>query len=381
MIVRQGNKNVRKVARKATTPQWPEIGDLSRLKLWVLSPKLETGDPNLDYYYDFSQSIAEYEQVFGQHGINWIWQPVTMQNFETVIAGIRKSSGRKVPVVLNLCDGDEVNGTPGVSVIDCLEKHRLIYTGADRFFYDITTSKIPMKRAFDLAGVSTPAWALADRRSVGELLGNVGSPLILKPAVSGGSMGVSVKNVVKGQEDLEARLQEMSEGYRGWNLMADGLIGEQFVVGREFTSMVVGTREPLVLPAIERIFHQSLPEQEKFLSFDRLWEIYEEESAMPDEDNFYEYALAPSELQQALRELTIAAYRSVKGVGYARLDFRMDAATGKLYVLEVNAQCGISEDENFTSIGAILRFADLSFAELVKLIIIDAFERRSIRIA
>ena len=96
---------------------------------------------------------------------------------------------------------------------------------------------------------------------------------------------------------------------------------------------------------------------------------------------FYEYALAPSELQQTLRELTIAAYRSVKGVGYARLDFRMDAATGKLYVLEVNAQCGISEDENFTSIGAILRFADLSFAELVKLIIIDAFERRSIRIA
>ena len=190
-----------------------------------------------------------------------------------------------------------------------------------------------------------------------------------------------MKNVVKGQEDLEARLQEMSEGYRGWNLMADGLIGEQFVVGREFTSMVVGTREPLVLPAIERIFHQSLPEQEKFLSFDRLWEIYEEESAMPDEDNFYEYALAPSELQQTLRELTIAAYRSVKGVGYARLDFRMDAATGKLYVLEVNAQCGISEDENFTSIGAILRFADLSFAELVKLIIIDAFERRSIRIA
>ena len=369
------------VTRKVTTPQWPEIGDLSRLKLWVLSPKLETGDPNLDYYYDFSQSIAEYDRVFSQFGIDWVWQSVTMQDFDAVIAGIRKRSGRKVPVVLNLCDGDEVNGTPGVSVIDCLEKHRLIYTGADRSFYDITTSKIPMKKAFDLAGVATPSWSVADSSSVGDLLEKVGTPVILKPAVSGGSMGVSVKNVVNGQEELEVRLQEMSEGYRGWNLMADGLIGEQFVLGREFTTMVVGTREPLVLPAIERVFHQSLPEEEKFLSFDRLWEIYEVEAAMPGEENFYEYALAPDDLQAALRDLTIAAYRSVCGVGYARLDFRLDAATGKLYVLEVNAQCGISEDENFTSIGAILRFAGQSFADLVKLIIVDAFERRSVRIA
>lgn len=381
MIVRRGNTNIKKKARKAATPHWPEIGELGRLKLWVLSPKLETGDPNLDYYYDFSQSISEYDRVFDLFGIDWIWQPVTMQNFEEVIAGIRRASGRRVPLVLNLCDGDGVNGTPGVSVIDCLEKHRLLYTGADRFFYDITTSKIPMKRAFDLAGIATPAWLVASTGGATELLEKVGVPLILKPAVSGGSMGVSVKNVVNGQEELESRLQEMSAGYRGWNLMADGLIGEQFVSGREFTTMVVGTRDPVVLPAIERVFHHSLPEQEKFLSFDRLWEIYEEEAAMPDEDNFYEYALAPDHLQAALSELTIAAYRSVGGVGYARLDFRLDTQTGKLYVLEVNAQCGISEDENYTSIGAILRFAGLTFADLVKLIIVDAFERRSVRIA
>ena len=45
-------------------------------------------------------------------------------------------------------------------------------------------------------------------------------------------------------------------------------------------------------------------------------------------------------------------------------------------MLEVNAQCGISEDENFTSIGAILRYAKQSFSELVVHIINDAFLRR-----
>ena len=56
----------------------------------------------------------------------------------------------------------------------------------------------------------------------------------------------------------------------------------------------------------------------------------------------------------------------------------MDANTGKLYMLEVNAQCGLSEDEDYTSIGAILRYADKSFTQLIREIIHDAFARRNL---
>jgi D-alanine-D-alanine ligase len=54
---------------------------------------------------------------------------------------------------------------------------------------------------------------------------------------------------------------------------------------------------------------------------------------------------------------------------------RQDAVTKKLYVLEVNAQCGLSEDENFTSIGAILRFSNATFSNLIKDILEDAVIR------
>ena len=57
----------------------------------------------------------------------------------------------------------------------------------------------------------------------------------------------------------------------------------------------------------------------------------------------------------------------------------MDKETGKMYVLEVNAQCGLSEDEDYTSIGAILRFSGNTYTELVAEIINDAFCRRSAR--
>ena len=55
----------------------------------------------------------------------------------------------------------------------------------------------------------------------------------------------------------------------------------------------------------------------------------------------------------------------------------MDEKTGRLFILEVNAQCGLSEDEDYTSIGAILRINKTSFTEMIKEIIQDAFIRKA----
>jgi hypothetical protein len=54
------------------------------------------------------------------------------------------------------------------------------------------------------------------------------------------------------------------------------------------------------------------------------------------------------------------------------VDLRQDARTGEIYVLEVNAQCGISEDEAYTSIGAILRFAGVPFSDCIREILADS---------
>jgi D-alanine-D-alanine ligase len=367
----------RKISRVAADP-------IDKLKIWVLYPHLLTDDPNLQYYYDFSQSLKEYTAAFEELKADWTWQAVTTSNYPEVIASIKKKSGRKIPVVLNLCDGDEVNGTPGVSVIHELEKHNLIYTGSNDHYYRITTSKIPMKKAFDEAGVSHAKWEIIDGsdESIKGICERLGAPLIIKPAVSGGSMGVSIKNVVYTDDELLARVKEIEKGYRGWNLLADGLFVEQFIAGPEFTSFIVGSSSDLancfVYPPVERIFHESLPEEEKFLSFDRLWEIYEDEKPMPGNDNFYSYQKPDASMAKKIEKLSLQAYKSVGGTGYGRLDIRMDKNTGKMYMLEVNAQCGLSEDEDYTSIGAILRYAEKSFSGMVKRIITDAFSRRNL---
>src|SRR5450432_3700771 len=121
----------------------PTSFSLKPYKIWVLVPYLESDDPNIQHYYDFSQSLTEYTKVFDELKADWKWQPVTMGNYKQVVQSIARSANGKQPLVLNLCDGDEVNGTPGVSVIHELDKHGLIYTGSDTHFYNCTTSKIP----------------------------------------------------------------------------------------------------------------------------------------------------------------------------------------------------------------------------------------------
>lgn len=358
-----------------------------QIKVWVLAPLLQTNDANIDYYYDFSQSIAEYEKTFAELGIEWMWQPVTLKDYPDVIELIAKEKdfSNKTPVVFNLCDGDEINGTPGISVIRLLEEKDLIYTGADEYFYHITTSKIPMKRAFDRAKVPSAKWkAINDKdQNLHNIFEKLGTPIIVKPSISGGSMGVGIRNVVHHQTELTEQVNKMFDGYRGWDLAADGLIAESFIPGPEYTVLISGSynnvKEAKIYTPVERVFHESLPEEEKFLSFDRLWEIYEDETPMPNEGNFYDYALPDASLVDEIKKISWDAYVATRGCGYTRVDVRLDKRTGRLFVLEVNAQCGLSEDEDYTSIGAILRFSENTFTQLVSEIIKDAFARLSAR--
>jgi D-alanine-D-alanine ligase len=350
-------------------------------KVWIFAPFLETDDPTLKFYYDYTQSIAEYTKVFSEINCEWEWVNVTMHNIAEAIAKV-KTNTTKQNIVLNLCDGDEINAVPGISVIHALDANNITYTGSDSYFYKVTTSKITMKEAFGEHGVAMPRWVKLNGHIDKNMFRKTGKPAIVKPAISAGSMGISVKNVVNDLDELKDVLTDIKKGFKGWNLQGAGLLAEQFIIGKEFTTLLVGSYEhPELIKfyrPIERVFHSSLPEKEQFLSFERLWESYEEESPMPNDGLFYEYeAVNCPELTARLKELSIDAFKAVKGKGYARIDIRMEKDTQKLFVLEINAQCGLSDDENYTSIGAILRVSNKTFTNLIVEVLDDALLRNS----
>jgi D-alanine-D-alanine ligase len=357
------------------------LNNTAAYKVWIFAPYLETDDPTLQFYYDYTQSIAEYTKVFSEINCEWEWVNVTLKNISEAIHKVKSNTSKK-NIVLNLCDGDEINEVPGVSVIHALDKHNLTYTGSDSYFYQVTTSKITMKEVFDDHGVSMPRWVKLNGHVDKNMFKKIGNPAIVKPAVSAGSMGISVKNVVSDFGELKEIVTAIKKGYKGWNLHGAGLLAEQFIIGKEFTTLLVGSYDQpekiKFYRPIERVFHPSLPEKEQFLSFERLWESYEVETPMPDQGFFYEYeAVTCPDLHTRLKELSIDAFKAVKGKGYARIDIRMEKDTQKLFVLEINAQCGLSDDENYTSIGAILRVSNKTFTDLIVEVLDDALLRQS----
>ena len=359
----------------------PILSSIDQPTVWVLAPYLETQDENIDYYYDFTHSIEEYKKVFDLLQLPWRWENVTIKNYKHVIDRLIAESGSFTPIVLNLCDGDELNGAPGISVIHYLKQKKIRYTGADALFYENTTSKIVMKKLFDKMRVSHAPWKAIHHpdQYLKGIAKEIGLPFIVKPAISGGSMGLGTRNVIHDEKDLFPLVKSLFEGYRGWDFSYGGLVAEKFINGAEFTVFITGSYthpiEAKIYTPVERLFHEQLPDTEKFLSFDRLWETYENESPINDHEDFYRYKVAPAEIQQAIKQLSWDAYVSVEGTGYGRVDIRMDKNDGKLYVLEVNAQCGLSEDENYTSIGAISRIGQHPYHEMIAHILNDACVR------
>lgn len=343
--------------------------------VWVLVPWLQTDDLTLQYYYDYSQALTELPRAFQELGLEWTWKPVTLDNYATTIELIAKS-GKPHQLVFNMCDGDEINSVPGLSVVRKLEEQGLIFTGAREAFYDVTTSKITMKEAFDRAHVSTPQWLNIGTHGE-DALEKMCPPVIVKPAISGGSMGISINSVVHTRAQLADQVEVLKAGCHGWNTAERGIYIERFVNGREFTTMIVGgAKRPehaTIFNPVERVFHASVPEHERFLTFDRIWEFYESEAPLQGQAALYDFAPVNDEaLAKQIKELSWKAYAAVEGTGYTRVDLRLCKESSQVQVLEVNAQCGLSEDENFTDIGAILRFEKRSFSELLMLIMIDA---------
>ena len=226
-------------------------------------------------------------------------------------------------VFFNLCEGYPDWDVPGVDVIDSLERLALPHTGPTSTLYDL--SKSVMKYAAFTADVRTPAHALLTTAdTAGHAIAGLRYPLFVKPAHAGDSLGVDALSLVHNAAELATKVRTTIEEY------AEALV-EEYIDGREFTVLVVaGPTEgegALALTPVEFVFPPGL--------------------------HFKTYALKTSELHPEanvpvcdvalaarLRDATQRVFDALGGVGYARLDFRLDAHD-ELFFLEINFSCSV----------------------------------------
>jgi D-alanine-D-alanine ligase len=114
-----------------------------------------------------------------------------------------------------------------------------------------------------------------------------------------------------------------------------------------------------VLPVAEIDFREMPRGLWRIVSYRSKWETGSEEDlgTIPSCP-----ADLPPELTAELADLALAAWRTVGGEGYGRVDFRVDAS-GRPWLLEVNANPDLSPS---AGLARMARAADLDFGALVR---------------
>jgi len=226
-----------------------------------------------------------------------------------------------------------------------LEALRVPFTGAHARAMAFSSDKHLAKMVLRAADLPTP-----EERSLDELRAQR-APLpgrwILKSVHEHASVGLDEDSVVSGADpqflarELERRLPSLGgEGF-----------AERFIDGREFNLAVLdsGVRgaPPLSLPPAEIIFEGYDASKPKVVGWRAKWD--ESSYEFHHTPRRFDFPREDGPLLAELVELARGAWRAFDLTGWARVDFRVDDATGRPTILEVNANPCLSPDAGYAA--------------------------------
>ena len=224
------------------------------------------------------------------------------------------------------------------------------YQGSGVLGSAIAMDKNLAKILYRNAGLKVPEWYMASREDIenpSKILGQLGLPLVIKPASQGSSLGMTI---ARSEDDI-------AEGLKKAFAIDQQVMVEEFIAGREITGGVIGNEELTALPLVEII------PGDEYEFFD--YEAKYQPGASKE--------ICPADLEEALtiraQNYALTAHRALQLWGYSRTD--MIISGDDIYVLETNTIPGMTPTSLLPQGAAA---AGLDFSELLDRLIELALE-------
>jgi D-alanine-D-alanine ligase-like ATP-grasp enzyme len=318
------------------------------MKICVLQPDYST--TNVDYKnYDPKRNLAN---LLPEDKVDHVFL-----NKLTTYRQLSCLAKEGYDVFVNLCEGYLEWEVPSIDVIHTLDSLNLPYTGPNVVLYD--PPKPLMKYVAYCAGVNTPACVeIRSLDDISEALQKLRFPMFIKPSKAGDSLGIDEQSLVKTAGQLKTKVSALLESY-------EEVLVEEYIAGREFTVLVAANDDLKTCTTFKPV-----------------------EYIFPKGRTFKTYALKTSELhpecnipcgnvrlERQLRSAAEKIFTAFCGVGYARLDFRVDE-DGEIYFLEINFTCSTFYEDGYEgSADYVLKFDPVGKAGFLRHIIAEGIAR------
>ena len=265
-------------------------------------------------------------------------------------------------LVFNLTESYAGDDTKEMNVAAYMDLIGLPYTGAGPHAHFLAQDKATAKKMFHFHEIRTPYFATAYRGNI-DHAHDVKFPLIVKPQLEDGSIGIDAEAVVNSVKELMERVEYVQNEFDSPALI------EEYIEGREIYAAILGSYEKTeVLPLVELDLSQ-LPEgtpriASRDVKFERETKAYKLTKSKVADD--LDEATA-----QKLADTALAAYRAVKLRDYGRIDMRL-TLEGEVYVIEANPNPWLSSKHEFAMAA---KKSGRSYTQLIEQIVELAMER------
>lgn len=276
---------------------------------------------------DYSTSAVDYQYYDPPRNLSSLLPAIEFDHIKlnklTTYKQLLELSKKGYDCFVNLCEGYLEWEVPSIDVIYTLELLNLPFTGPNTLLYD--PPKELMKYVAFTESVATASYALIETIDhLEQKVKHLSYPLFVKPSKAGDSLGIDEHSLVHSYDELLQKVTSLLAEY-------PQLLIEEYIAGREFTVLVAANpkdeKKCTVFQPIEFIF----PEGRTFKTYALKTSELHPESNIPVTD---------VSIKQQLTEAAQRIFRSFGGVGYARMDFRMNEK-GTIYFLEVNFTCSV----------------------------------------
>jgi D-alanine-D-alanine ligase len=217
-----------------------------------------------------------------------------------------------------------------------------------------------MKYVAYCQGVRIPQYVLVEKiEDVKEAVKKLSFPLFVKPEKAGDSLGVDEHSLVHTEKELRDKVAQIIDEY-------GPLLVEEYIAGREFTVLVAANADDekncTVFKPVEYVF----PSDRFFKTYALKTSELHPDCNIPCNDNY---------LDRELRQAAEKIFSGFGGVGYARMDFRVNDKN-EIYFLEINFTCSVFYTDGYEgSADFILKYDGIGQAGFLRHIVAEGIAR------